>query len=198
MVARPGAAGGRWAAATRGSPNRRSTYPGGQRAHFVAIFELRDGKISEADRTSPTRFEPLDWPPQLVDAGPSPVGELTLRRRAVHGMVRMCTTSIPIRDLGCMDAVLAARYGQRDSGGLRRAGHSPGHRARAEPLVSPTRHSRIGRVHASRSSSACGCVLSVPRSAATPDRLARALRSVRRLRPKGTMDAHGPRPGGDQ
>lgn len=45
-------------------------YPGGQRAHFVSVFELRDGKIVRLTEYFADPFEPPEWRLHLVDTGP--------------------------------------------------------------------------------------------------------------------------------
>jgi hypothetical protein len=47
-------------------------YPGGQRSHFVSIFELRDGKIARLTEYFADPFEAPKWRLELVDAAGLP------------------------------------------------------------------------------------------------------------------------------
>lgn len=43
-------------------------YPGGQRTHFVTVFELRDGKLARLTEYFADPFQAPEWRLQLVDA----------------------------------------------------------------------------------------------------------------------------------
>jgi hypothetical protein len=44
-------------------------YPGGQRSHFLSVFEFRDSKIARLTEYFADPFEPPKWRLELVDAG---------------------------------------------------------------------------------------------------------------------------------